>query len=54
MLSPYCADGAYEQYFEGDSNINFKKNFVVLELEALNAKAGLTNRRSFSLNETYY
>lgn len=41
MLSPYCADGAYAQYFEGEGNINFKKNFVVLELEALNAKADL-------------
>ncbi len=41
MLSPYCVDGAYEQYFEGEGNINFKKNFVVLELEALNAKADL-------------
>jgi conjugal transfer ATP-binding protein TraC len=41
MLTPYCAGGAYEQYFEGEGNINFKKSFVVLELEALNAKPDL-------------
>lgn len=41
MLSPYCEDGAYAEYFEGKANIEFNNPFVVLELDALKAKGDL-------------
>lgn len=36
MLHSYTRDGMYGRYFDGDSNIDLDKTFVVLELDALN------------------
>lgn len=35
MLQSACPGGAYEQYFEGDANISFEKDMVVIELQEL-------------------
>jgi conjugal transfer ATP-binding protein TraC len=40
-LEPYTRFGVYASYFEGDSNIQFDKDFVVLELEELKSKKDL-------------
>jgi conjugal transfer ATP-binding protein TraC len=40
-LEPYTRYGVYASYFEGDANIAFHKNFVVLELEELKSKKDL-------------
>jgi conjugal transfer ATP-binding protein TraC len=40
-LEPYTRYGVYASYFEGDANIQFHKNFVVLELEELKSKKDL-------------
>ena len=40
-LEPYTRHGIYSSYFEGEANIQFHKNFVVLELEELKAKKDL-------------
>lgn len=40
-LYPYTAKGAYANYFEGESTLNPKQRFVVLELEDLKAKKDL-------------
>jgi conjugal transfer ATP-binding protein TraC len=37
MLNSYCKDGMYENYFEGTCTLDFKKDFIVLELEELNS-----------------
>ncbi len=41
MLAPYCANGSFGQYFEGDANVDFSNYFIVLELDDLNAKGDL-------------
>lgn len=41
MLAPYMAGGSYAEYFEGDANIDFSNNLIVLELDDLNAKGDL-------------
>lgn len=41
MLAPYMAGGSYADYFEGDANIDFSNNMIVLELDDLNAKGDL-------------
>ncbi len=40
-LEPYTKHGVYASYFEGESNIQFTSNFVVLELEELKSKKNL-------------
>jgi len=40
-LEPYTKNGIYSSYFEGEANIRFDKNFIVLELEELKAKKDL-------------
>jgi len=40
-LEPYTRHGVYSSYFEGEANIQFNKNFIVLELEELKAKKHL-------------
>jgi len=40
-LEPYTRYGIYASYFEGEANIAFHKNFVVLELEELKSKKDL-------------
>lgn len=40
-LEPYTKHGIYASYFEGEANIQFNKNFIVLELEELKAKKDL-------------
>ena len=40
-LYPYTAKGAYASYFEGESTLNPKQRYVVLELEELKAKKDL-------------
>lgn len=40
-LYPYTKDGMHGRYFEGDNNIDLDNPFVVLELDALNAKGDL-------------
>lgn len=40
-LYPYTKDGMHGRYFEGDNNIDLNNPFVVLELDALNAKGDL-------------
>lgn len=41
MLYPYTKHGMYADYFEGDANLDFKSNFVVLELEELKSRKDL-------------
>jgi len=41
MLTPYTERGMYARFFEGDNNVNFYSNFIVLELEELAAKPEL-------------
>jgi conjugal transfer ATP-binding protein TraC len=40
-LVPYTAHGVYASYFEGDANIEFTKDLVILELEELKSKKDL-------------
>lgn len=40
-LEPYTRKGIYASYFEGDANIEFHKDLVVLELEELKSKKDL-------------
>lgn len=40
-LEPYTKYGIYSSYFDGEANIAFHKNFVVLELEELKSKKDL-------------
>jgi conjugal transfer ATP-binding protein TraC len=40
-LEPYTRYGVYASYFEGEANIQFNKDFVVLELEELKSKKDL-------------
>ena len=40
-LEPFTSYGAYASYFEGEANIQFTKDFVVLELEELKSKKDL-------------
>ncbi|MDR9065301.1 type IV secretion system protein TraC [Burkholderia multivorans] len=40
-LEPYTRYGVYASYFEGEANIEFHKNLVVLELEELKSKKDL-------------
>ncbi|MFA6120819.1 MAG: type IV secretion system protein TraC [Sideroxydans sp.] len=40
-LEPFTKYGAYASYFEGKANIQFTKDFVVLELEELKSKKDL-------------
>jgi len=41
MLSRYTAGGEYARYFDGEPNVDFRKEYVVLELEDLNKKKDL-------------
>ncbi|MHB8697651.1 MAG: TraC family protein [Sulfuricaulis sp.] len=41
MLYPFTKNGVYGKYFEGEANIKFDKDFIVLELEELNVKKDL-------------
>ena len=41
MLTSYTKKGMYARFFEGDNNVNFYSNFIVLELEELAAKPEL-------------
>lgn len=41
QLTPYTTDGSYGRYFNGPANIEFKSNFIVLELEELASKPDL-------------
>lgn len=41
QLFPYTTEGSYGKYFNGPMNIDFKSNFIVLELEELKAKKDL-------------
>lgn len=41
QLFPFTEDGSYGKYFDGPANIDFKSNFIVLELEELKAKKDL-------------
>ncbi len=41
MLTPYTKNGMYAKYFEGESNVDFKNPFVVIELEELKGKKDL-------------
>ena len=41
MLHPYTREGAYGRYFEGAASIDFRSDFIVLELEELKAKKDL-------------
>lgn len=40
-LESYTKHGVYASYFEGEANIQFNKNFIVLELEELKSKKNL-------------
>lgn len=41
QLFPFTTDGAYGKFFSGMANINFRSNFIVLELEELKSKKDL-------------
>lgn len=41
QLLPFTEDGAYGKYFVGRSNIDFRSNLIVLELEELQSKKDL-------------
>lgn len=41
MLYPFTREGSHGSWFNGDNNLNFNSNFVVLELEELNSKRAL-------------
>lgn len=43
QLEPYSKDGVYSRYFNGPANVEFEKQFVILELEELNQKLELRN-----------
>lgn len=43
QLTPFTADGPYGRYFEGEANINFNSNLVVLELNSLSSRRHLQN-----------
>ncbi len=35
MLEPYATGGAYAEFFDGPSNVDFNRNLIVIEVEAL-------------------
>lgn len=41
QLFPFTEDGSYGRFFKGPANIDFRSNFIVLELEELKAKKDL-------------
>jgi conjugal transfer ATP-binding protein TraC len=41
LLFPFTRHGSLGSWFDGDNNLDFSKNFVVLELEELNSKKAL-------------
>ena len=41
MLYPFTREGGYGSWFDGENNLNFNSNFVVLELEELSSKKSL-------------
>ncbi len=41
MLTPYMKNGNYGHYFDGDSNVNFNENMVLIELEELKGRKDL-------------
>ncbi len=41
QLFPYTSDGPYGRYFQGETNVNFDNDLIVLELEELAAKKDL-------------
>lgn len=40
-LTPYTKNGVYAKYFEGANNVDFKNDFVLIELEELKGKKDL-------------
>ena len=49
QLFPFTKDGPYGKYFEGDANVNFENDFIVLEMEELSAKKDLQSVVMFLL-----
>jgi conjugal transfer ATP-binding protein TraC len=43
QLEPYSKGGTYSRYFNGEANVDFNNQFVVLELEELNMRPDLRN-----------
>jgi conjugal transfer ATP-binding protein TraC len=41
MLKPYTKNGVYAKYFEGENNVNFNRELVLIELEELKNKKDL-------------
>lgn len=41
ILTPYTKNGVYAKYFEGENNVDFKNQLVVIELEELKGKKDL-------------
>lgn len=41
QLFPYTSDGPYGRYFQGETNVNFESDLIVLELEELASKKDL-------------
>lgn len=41
QLFPYTSDGPYGRYFQGETNVNFDSDLIVLELEELASKKDL-------------
>ena len=41
MLEPYCTGGAYAEFFDGPSNVDFARQLVVIEVESLKRSAAL-------------
>lgn len=41
MLTPYCKGGIYSSYFEGENNVDFTSEMVLIELEELKEKKDL-------------
>ena len=41
QLFPFTKDGPYGKYFQGEANVNFENDFIVLELEELSSKKDL-------------
>lgn len=41
MIGPFCAGGAFGEYFNGTANIHFEKDFIVFETEDLKSNKDL-------------
>lgn len=49
QLFPYTSDGPYGKYFQGETNVNFESDLIVLELEELASKKDLQSVIMFLL-----